>query len=473
MTEKERRNLNFKEKTEEKPKSRNAKEAWERIAAQILTAARQELYLSMRYFYLALEQMPGRADSRINWFGTDGAFLYYQPMRLAQAYEQDAILINRVCLHSVLHGMFGHMYRRQEREQELWDLACDIVVEELIDGLSLRPLQRLVPPERERCYEWLAGETKIASAERVYEALKTLKTLPSAWETLFRMDDHSFWKSQEESSPSEQEQQKREQELWRETREKVQTELETYARTAGIEKTKLYQELAAVNREKTDYREFLLKFSRLRETPRLDLDSFDYGYYEYGRKLYGNMPLIEELEYREEAQLQELAVVIDTSGSCSKELVSRFLEETVTILEEAGGQEGRTLCCHILQCDNQIQEEQTVYTLQELQQYLKTMQIVGRGGTDFRLPFWYAEEKKKNGEWKDLSGLLYFTDGYGVYPNYPPDFETVFLFPEESWQEGKPPWKSENFPVWAMHLELSLEEQTHSKGGERRKRDEY
>ena len=101
------------------------------------------------------------------------------------------------------------------------------------------------------------------------------------------MDDHSFWKSQEESSPSEQEQQKREQELWRETREKVQTELETYARTAGIEKTKLYQELAAVNREKTDYREFLLKFSRLRETPRLDLDSFDYGYYEYGRKLYG------------------------------------------------------------------------------------------------------------------------------------------------------------------------------------------
>ena len=50
MTEKEQRNLNFKEKTEEKPKSRNAKEAWERIAAQILTAARQELYLSMRYF---------------------------------------------------------------------------------------------------------------------------------------------------------------------------------------------------------------------------------------------------------------------------------------------------------------------------------------------------------------------------------------------------------------------------------------
>ncbi len=459
------------EAAEGNKKSRTAKEAWERIAAQILTVARQELYLSMRYLYLALERMPGKADHRINWFGTDGTFCYYQPMLLARAYEQDAVLVNRTCLHSVLHGMFGHMYRRGEREQELWNLACDIVVEELIDGLSVSSVQKLIPEERKRCYLWLAKETRVASAERVYKVLKDQASLPSEWETLFRVDDHCFWESGENQSPAEKEQQERECELWRETREKVQTEMETYAKAAGMEKTRLYQELAAANREKTDYRKFLQKFVRLQETARLDLDSFDYGYYEYGRRLYGNMPLIEELEYQEQKRVRELAVVIDTSGSCSRELVSWFLEETVAVLEEAAGEKagesggrgsaGGTggLCCHILQCDNQIQEEKTIYNVQELRLYLETMQIVGRGGTDFRPAFRYAEEKKQSGEWRELSGLLYFTDGYGMYPTYPPDFEAAFLFPEESWPEGKPPWKSESFPVWAMHIELSKKQE--------------
>ena len=34
----------------------------------------------------------------------------------------------------------------------------------------------------------------------------------------------------------------------------------------------------------------------------VDMDSFDYGFYNYGMTVYGNMPLIEELEYREEEQ---------------------------------------------------------------------------------------------------------------------------------------------------------------------------
>ena len=60
----------------------------------------------------------------------------------------------------------------------------------------------------------------------------------------------------------------------------------------------------------------------------MDEDSFDYIFYNFGMEQYGNLPLIEPLEYKEVNRLEELVIAIDTSGSCSKELVRRFLGET-------------------------------------------------------------------------------------------------------------------------------------------------
>ena len=37
----------------------------------------------------------------------------------------------------------------------------------------------------------------------------------------------------------------------------------------------------------------------MREEVSVDMDSFDYGFYMYGLQHYGNMPLIEENEFRE------------------------------------------------------------------------------------------------------------------------------------------------------------------------------
>ena len=53
--------------------------------------------------------------------------------------------------------------------------------------------------------------------------------------------------------------------------------------------------LAAVNRERHDYAEFLKRFATLHERMRVNPDEFDYIYYTYGLELYGNMPLVEPL----------------------------------------------------------------------------------------------------------------------------------------------------------------------------------
>ena len=54
--------------------------------------------------------------------------------------------------------------------------------------------------------------------------------------------------------------------------------------------------------------------------------------------------------------------------------------------------------------------------------------IKGRGGTNFTPVFDLVEKLRKGGALKRLKGLLYFTDGDGVYPRRPTPYETAFVF---------------------------------------------
>ena len=92
------------------------------------------------------------------------------------------------------------------------------------------------------------------------------------------------------------------------------------------------QNLAAVNREKYDYTNFLKKFAVMGEVMKINDDEFDYVFYTYGLQLYKNLPLIEPLEYKEEKRIREFVIAIDTSGSVVGELVQKFVQKTYNIL---------------------------------------------------------------------------------------------------------------------------------------------
>lgn len=93
----------------------------------------------------------------------------------------------------------------------------------------------------------------------------------------------------------------------------------------------------------------------MREEVSVDMDSFDYGFYMYGLQHYGNMPLIEENEFREAKKIEELVIAIDTSASCKEKLVQQFLNETGAILKH---QESFFHKVHIriIECDNQFKK---------------------------------------------------------------------------------------------------------------------
>ena len=166
-----------------------------------------------------------------------------------------------------------------------------------------------------------------------------------------------------------------EQALWQAQKEKEGS------RQAGNRHLSLVRSITLTREKRCDYRSFLQRFSSLREEGSPDPEQFDYGFYFRGLEEYGNIPLIEPVEYRESRKIEELVLVIDTSGSCSRELVQMFLEETRSILKE---EElfFRRFRLHIIQCDNQIQRDDRITSQEELDRYLFQLTVQGGGGTD-------------------------------------------------------------------------------------------
>lgn len=81
---------------------------------------------------------------------------------------------------------------------------------------------------------------------------------------------------------------------------------------------------------------------------------------------------------------------------------------------------------------------------------MEQFELIGGGGTDFRPAFSYVNELIEQKKCKNLGGLLYFTDGKGIYPKQRPDYKTAFLFLEE--------YDETQVPAWAIRLKLEPEE---------------
>lgn len=425
-----------------------AAEKLKSLGVSIFCAARDELYFSMRFLDVALSSFVYQMDSSVSPFGTDGAVMYFHPQQLGGLLRENRILVNRGYLHMVFHCIFRHMFKRTEDER-YWDLSCDIAAEHLIDGCDKRPVRWSRSLLRRETYRKLETGGRVMNAERIFRELKawelTEKEL-SRLEEEFRTDDHRYWENRGPERKKEPELSRK----WQEINEKMETDLETFSKEASEENGSFLGQLRVENRERQDYREFLRKFSVLREEMGTDPDTFDYGFYSYGLTLYGNMPLIEPLETREVRRIADFVIVIDTSMSCSGTLVRRFLEETYSVLKQNDSY-FRRVNVHIIQCDEKVHSDVKITSEKELKKYMDQFELYGEGGTDFRPAFAYVDELLGRGEFDDLKGLIYFTDGYGIYPSRMPPYKTAFVFLEEDYRDA-------DVPAWAIRLVLREDE---------------
>ena len=427
---------------------------FENICRKILESSRNALYINMRYLDVALSSLAWEITTDIPRIGTDGLKIAYEPHYLADLYRENPMLVNRVYLHMVFHCIFRHLFRPCPEDRDLWNLSCDMAVEALIDGMHHRSIRMGVHPFRRAVYDELRKTLKVLTAEGIYRELKKADYRPEQRARMvqeFCIDDHTYW-----PAPPEEEGPKPPSPLmaklkkhWKDVSDRMQTEL-SIGREAGTEDGDLSDELAVENRERYDYRTFLKKFAVLKEEMQIDPDSFDYVFYSYGLRMYGNMPLIEPQEWKETHKIEEFVIVIDTSMSCSGDLVRKFLEETYHILAETESF-FRKVHIRILQCDDAVRADQLITTGEELKQYMDHLQLYGDGGTDFRPAFTYVQQLIDQGEFKNLKGLLYFTDGKGTFPRKRPPYDAAFIWFREDYKEV-------SVPPWAIRLMLDEED---------------
>ena len=565
------------------------------LGSRILNQSRYELSLSMRHLARALDRLPYEMDFNTQRMGTEGERIHFHPEFIFQLFMESPQKLNRLYMHSLLHCLFRHMFKNEDKKEELWNMACDIHVEYVLDSLDVDLLRRPAGEYRENTFQCLEEKIKTLSAERIYQYLEEADLDYDAWERLereFYKDDHVFWKvidredapgqegegdgdgaplpmpedftpndkpsgeenegekkdsgdntsvensedkdkspreskSSEDASPQsgtpsngegkeeknqeagnqepenrgsegegntgegnsgedsqgeakqedsqsgnssgkkqeerkiaenrkptgqgqreEREAKKKRDDLskeWEDISKRTEQEIEHSSKEKQEEQGSLAWFLRLEQKKYTDFRDFLRRLSVDREEMEVDLDSFDYGYYYYGLEQYGNMPLIEENEYREGRKLQELVIAIDTSHSTKGEMVKGFLEETAGILKQKDAF-FQKVKVHILECDDELRKDICLENVEDLEQYSKNFAVKGGYGTDFRPVFRYVSDLQKRGELKNLKGLMYFTDGKGRYPKEAPPYVTAFVFPKGEDIDD------DNVPFWAMKL---------------------
>lgn len=442
----------------------------QKLGIAILSASRNELYLSMRFLDIALSGLDYRMNLNTVTVGTDGVSILFNPTYLKRVYQEDMVELNRIYLHMILHCIFRHEINREGRDEDFWTVACDIAVESVLDGIENRAVQMMVSTFREETYDWLKEECPVLTAEAIYQALLRHKTdyleLLRLKQEFYR-DDHQFWLNDEKKPPEEQETQReqegqdgsdsreeqRQKEIeakWKHIGEKTQTNLETFFAGHGEEAGGLLKAVQIENRQRYNYREFLRRFVTQREEIKVDPDSFDYAFYSYGLELYGDIPLIEELEYRENRRIKDFVIVIDTSDSCSDGIIEKFLSETRAILNQ-NELFFREMNLHIIQSDAGVQMDTVLHSPEEFDRFSEAFTVKGYGGTDFRPAFEYVAKLQEKGELRELKGLLYFTDGFGTYPKRKPPYDTAFVFFREDYFDS-------GVPSWAMKVILGPEE---------------
>lgn len=430
-------------------------------------------------------------------FATDGVTLSINSQLVCLNFREKNEPPKHDYVHSILHCLFLHPFVGPGVDRRLWSLACDIAVERnVVFMCGERSGKR-----GEDIYDALRTIERdlgaSITAEKIYKQLRShhWDDKSEEWKALFSSDDHRPWYPESACSAStdgpdsagkqdegisqskfkrfdggsiddrgnknaygvgrgdgQDDRARRWQvacdfakakEGWRRVAKSLAVDLKTYGRNRGSQLGGFVQDIEESARRRVSYDDFLRQFAVPGEVLKVSEDEFDYVFYTYGLSLYGNLPLIEPLEYREEKRVREFVIVLDTSASVCGSVVRRFVEATYDILKSTEAFHER-VHVRIIQCDMAVQSDEVITRPQELKEWGNKMRLYGFGGTDFRPAFEYVDGLVESGAFENLGGLVYFTDGDGVYPDWMPVYRTAFAFCNDRYNASAvPPWAAQ------------------------------
>ena len=418
------------------------------MSEEIISLARDILTVRFRFFDVPLYMISFVPKEKCSGFFSRNQQVLYDPEILLKCYMKEPGFVTRLYLHEVLHMVFMHEFNASKLEKRYWDLATDIAVENIILEFDIPEAKISDDIRRKQIIDDLSKKVEPLTAEKLYKEFlndSSWEKCLEEYEESFSLDVHKWYEKDETTSYTRKEDMEK-------LARRIKTELEAFSKEKN-NSVSLYQNIKELTKEHYDYREILKAFTVQGEEVTVNDDEFDYIYYTYGLDTYGDMPLVEPLEYREVNKIKEFVIAIDTSASCRGEIVKKFLEKTYNILLETESFFSK-VNLHIVQCDAQLRRDTHISSALEFEEFVRTGKLEGFGGTDFRPVFEYVDELIEKGEFENLKGLIYFTDGYGVYPERMPSYDVMFAFLNEDNHREK-------VPGWAMEVILEDELNEH------------
>ena len=338
-------------------------------------------------------------------FATDYKNLYYNP-NLVEAWLDDKSAghsrIVAAMAHEIMHNVMHHGLRQQKRHHMKWNYAADLAINPILKDCGFAIAA-----------EWaLDDKFRDMSSEAIYAKLPEPKVInvcighgEGEGEGKGKDSDQhicgGLLKVTDENgkplSPAERDQLEAEMDI-------VIAQAAATAKNQGKLPGALKAFIDELLDPKISWKDVLLRFL---ET----ISQNDYNWNRPNRRHIGRGVYLPSLHSHD---LNNLWVIIDTSGSVSDDDLTQDLAELSNILETVG-----TGTVYVMYVDAKVQGIEE-YTKNDLPIRLS---VVGRGGTSFCPAFEYLEE---NGI--TPTALIYMTDLYGDFPpepDYPVMWATI------------------------------------------------
>ena len=344
------------------------------------------------------------ADDWLPTAAVDGRHLFYNTQFFNAMDNKE---VEFVLAHEILHMVYDHLGRRDDRNPMLYNIAADYIVNNLLvdDRIGTKP--KIVDCFQDFKYRgW--------TSEEVYDELfeEAKKNGEEAVQQLGEMlDEHLDWESEDGDEDGNQKGSGRPKYSKAELdqiRDEVKEAMINAAQAAGagnvpVGVQRLIKELTE---SKMNWRELLRQ--QIQSTIRSD-----YTFARPSRKGQMSGAILPGMNFQDTI---DICVALDMSGSIGNEQAADFLGEVKGIMDEYQDYRVKVWCF-----DTKVYNEQDFSA--DGGESLTDYEIVGGGGTDFMANWTYMKEQ-------DIQPkkFIMFTDGYAWDSWGDPDYcDTIFL----------------------------------------------
>ena len=342
-----------------------------------LVTARVGMLLRCAFFgNLATRMRLVNADDWLATAATDGRHFYYNSRFVQMLSIKE---LEFLFGHEILHAAYDHMARRDSRDPQLFNIACDYAVNQDLVKHKVGTLITTVPALFDKKYEGL-------SAEQIYEILYENAEKIDIGSLLDQLlDEHMDGEGEGDDSKSGDQDGsgkgpvKLSEEERRAIRDELREAMIAAAQQSGVGDVPsgVRRLLEQLTEPKMNWREMLRM--QLESTIRSDFTWMKPS--KRGWHMDAIMPGMKNSE------MIDIAIALDTSGSMSEPMLRDFLSEVQGIMEQFDAYK-----IHLFTFDTKVYNPQCFDSenLESLTEY----EIMGGGGTSFECVFEYLKEEQ-------------------------------------------------------------------------------